>query len=80
MNGSMPLSTTYLLFVLFFNDSPYAGRICLEESISYRPLNVQNNTPLRRPRLVFKIFMTSHKQTLLQYFQLVEMLDVTVSQ
>ena len=38
MNGSMPITdiiSTYLLFVLFFSDSPYADRLCLEELISY---------------------------------------------
>ena len=39
MNGSMPITdiiSTYLLFVLFFSDSPYADRLCLEELICYR--------------------------------------------
>ena len=38
MNGAMPrtdISSTYLLFVLLFSDSPYADRISLEELISY---------------------------------------------
>ena len=58
--------STYLLFVLLFSDSPYADRLSLEELISYGfcGRHVENDTPPRWPRLVFKMFMTSSEWTL----------------